>query len=148
MESSTLILPERILPDSTASSKRALLTEMANSLSTMDPDQVLEVVMTREHLGSTGIGHGVAIPHGRMPELNHPIIALVRHHAGIEFESIDGKPVHIVILLLVPDSENQAHLELLAKLARMLQQQHFRNAIMNADSPEAISELFVEKNLQ
>lgn len=148
MESSTLIPPERVLPDSTASSKRALLTELANSLSTMDPDQVLEVIMTREHLGSTGIGHGVAIPHGRVPDLNHPIIALVRHQEGIEFESIDGKPVHIVILLLVPDNEDRAHLELLAKLARLLQQQHFRNAIMHADSPEAISELFAEKNLQ
>ncbi|MES0372067.1 MAG: PTS sugar transporter subunit IIA [Mariprofundaceae bacterium] len=148
MEPSTLILPERVLPDSTASSKRALLTELANSLSTMDPDQVLEVVMTREHLGSTGIGHGAAIPHGRMPELSHPVTALVRHKEGIEFESIDGKPVHIVILLLVPDNEDRTHLELLARLARLLQQQQFRDAIMHADSPEAISELFAEKNLQ
>lgn len=148
MEPSTLIPPERVLPDSTASSKRALLTELANSLSAMDPDQVLEVIMTREHLGSTGIGHGVAIPHGRVPELNHPVIALVRHQEGVEFESIDGKPVHIVILLLVPDNEDRTHLELLARLARLLQQQHFRDSIMHADSPEAISELFVEKNLQ
>ncbi len=147
MDAPTLIPPERILPDSTAGSKRALLTELANSLSTMDPDRVLEVVMTREHLGSTGIGHGVAIPHGRMPDLNLPVIALVRHQAGIEFEAIDGKPVHIVILLLVPDTEDRAHLELLAKLARLLQQKHFRDAIMHAKTPEAISELFVEKSL-
>jgi len=148
MELSTLIPSERVLPDSTASSKRALLTEMAKSLSKMDPDQVLEVVMAREHLGSTGIGHGVAIPHGRMPDLNYPVIALIRHKEGIEFDAIDAKPVHIVILLLVPDSEDRAHLELLAKLARVLQQQHFRDAIMHAATPEAISELFAEKNLQ
>ena len=129
MESSTLIPPERVLPDSTASSKRALLTEMANSLSACDPDRVLEVVMAREHLGSTGIGHGVAIPHGRMPDLNQPIVALVRHMEGIEFDAIDGKPVHIVILLLVPDNEDRTHLELLAKLARVLQQSHIRDAI-------------------
>jgi len=148
MEPSTLIPPERVLPDSSASSKRALLTELANSLSTMDPDQVLEVVMKREHLGSTGIGHGVAIPHGRIPDLNHPVIGLVRHPAGIEFESIDSKPVHIVIILLVPDNEDRTHLELLAKLARALQQEAFRNAIMHAATPGAISELFMETNLQ
>ena len=148
METSTLIPSERVLPDSQAQSKRALLTEMANSLSKMDPDQVLEVVMAREHLGSTGIGHGVAIPHGRMPDLKNPVILLVRHLNGIEFDAIDNKPVHIVIMLLVPESEDRTHLELLAKLARVLQQQHFRDAIMQAESSEAISELFAEKNLQ
>ena len=148
METSTLIPPERVLPDSKAQSKRALLTEMASSLSKMDPDQVLEVVMAREHLGSTGIGHGVAIPHGRMPDLKQPVIVLVRHMQGIEFEAIDNQPVHIVIMLLVPDSEDRTHLELLAKLARLLQQQHFREAIMQANSPESISELFAETNLQ
>jgi len=148
MDRTTLIQPERVLPGSTASSKRALLTELANSLSAMDPDQVLEVVMAREHLGSTGIGHGVAIPHGRMPDLTSPVIALARHQDGIDFDAIDGAPVHIVILLLVPDSEDQTHLDLLARLARLLQQGSFRDTIMQADSPEAISRLFNEESLQ
>jgi len=148
MDTTTLIQPERVLPDSTASSKRALLTELANSLSAMDPDQVLEVVMAREHLGSTGIGHGVAIPHGRMSDLTNPVIALARHKDGIDFDAIDGAPVHIVILLLVPDSEDRTHLDLLARLARLLQQGSFRDAIMHADSPKAISELFCEESLQ
>jgi len=148
MDMTTLIQPERVLPDSTASSKRALLTDLANSLSAMDPDQVLEVVMAREHLGSTGIGHGVAIPHGRMSDLAHPVIALARHQDGIDFDAIDGEPVHIVILLLVPDSEDRTHLDLLARLARLLQQGSFRDAIMHADSPKAISELFGEESLQ
>ncbi|MDT8375384.1 MAG: PTS sugar transporter subunit IIA [Mariprofundaceae bacterium] len=148
MDTITLIPPERVLPGSTASSKRALLTEMAHSLSSMDPDRVLEVVMAREHLGSTGIGHGVAIPHGRMPDLANPVIVLARHQKGIDFDAIDGAPVHIVILLLVPDSEDQSHLELLARLARLLQQDPFRDAIMHADSPQTISGLFSEKSQQ
>jgi len=110
----------------------------------MDPDQVLEVVMAREHLGSTGIGHGVAIPHGRMPHLAEPVLALARHQAGIDFEAIDGAPVHIVVLLLVPDDEERAHLELLAMLARMLQQASFRKALMDAPDAESISEIFAE----
>jgi mannitol/fructose-specific phosphotransferase system IIA component (Ntr-type) len=134
--------PEHVLPDSEARSKRALLTELAGVLAAMDPDQVLEVVMAREHLGSTGIGHGVAIPHGRIPHLAHPILAMARHRDGIDFEAIDGAPVHIVVLLLVPDNEERAHLELLATLARMLQQASFRQALMEAPDAEAISGLF------
>jgi len=148
MTVTTLIPPERVLPDSQAKSKRALLTEMANSLSTMDSNLVMEVVMAREHLGSTGIGHGVAIPHGRMPDLSSPVVVLARHPEGIDFDAIDNKPVHIVILLLVPADEDRTHLELLARLARLLQQAHFRESIMNAPSPQSISELFSENSLQ
>lgn len=148
MSASTLITPERVLTNSSASSKRALITELAGLLSAMDPDTVLEVVMAREHLGSTGIGHGVAIPHGRMPDLSAPIIALARHEQGIDFESIDGKPVHIVVLLLVPDNEDRTHLEILAKLARMLQQESIREQLMQADTTQAITDIFIEQGLQ
>lgn len=148
MSASILIAPERVLTHASATSKRALITELAGLLSSMDPDQVLEVVMAREHLGSTGIGHGVAIPHGRMPDLSEPVIALARHEQGIDFESIDGKPVHIVVLLLVPDSEDRTHLEILAKLARMLQQESIREQIMQAGSSREISDIFAEQGLQ
>ena len=100
--------------------------------------------MAREQLGSTGIGHGVAIPHGRMPDLAAPMLALARHAEGIDFEAIDGNPVHIVLLLLVPDADDRQHLELLAQLARNLQQDGFRRQIMEAASPEMIVSLFDE----
>jgi len=138
----TLIPPERLLLDSDAGSKRSLLTEMISLVPNIDTDQALEVIMAREKLGSTGIGHGVAIPHGRLEELDKPIIAIVRHIAGINFEAIDGQPVHIVILLLAPDNEDQAHLELLAHLARILKNEQVRQAIMHAESAEAVSALF------
>ncbi|MFQ5581981.1 MAG: PTS sugar transporter subunit IIA [Mariprofundaceae bacterium] len=131
-----------VLLDSSASSKRALITELVQSLPSMDADQVLEVIMAREKLGSTGIGHGVAIPHGRMPDLAAPVIALARHQEGIDFDAIDGQPVTIVVLLLVPADDDRNHLELLAHLARILQQEHMRQAIMQADSAEAIAGLF------
>ncbi len=105
----------------------------------------MEVVMAREQLGSTGIGHGVAIPHGRMPDLSAPMLALARHQDGVNFEAIDGQPVHIVVLLLVPDSEDRQHLELLAKLARSLQNSHTREAIMQADSIESVIALFADE---
>jgi fructose-specific phosphotransferase system IIA component len=137
-----LLTAEHICLDSQAHSKRALITELAHTLTSIDPDRVMEVVMAREQLGSTGIGHGVAIPHGRMSDLAAPVLALARHSEGVDFEAIDGNPVHIVVLLLVPDSDDRQHLELLAQLARNLQQEQFRQQIMQADSPETLAALF------
>lgn len=140
-----LLKPEHICLDSQAHSKRALITGLANIVTSIDPDRVMEVVMAREHLGSTGIGHGVAIPHGRMPDLSTPLLALSRHVEGVDFDSIDGQPVHIVVLLLVPDADDRQHLELLAQLARTLQQITIRDAIMSADSAEEIAALFADR---
>jgi len=141
-----MLTAEHILLDSHSHSKRALITELANTLTSIDLDTVMEVVMAREQLGSTGIGHGVAIPHGRMPDLPVPVLALARHVDGVDFEAIDGNPVHIVVLLLVPDSDDRQHLELLAQLARNLQHEHFRQQIMQADSATAVASLFTDNN--
>jgi mannitol/fructose-specific phosphotransferase system IIA component (Ntr-type) len=138
----TLLTAEHVLLHPVAQSKRALITELARVLTSIDPDRVMEVVMAREQLGSTGIGHGVAIPHGRMPDLSIPMVAVARHEAGVDFDAIDGKPVHIVVLLLVPDADDRQHLELLAHLARRLQQQHFREQVMQADTVEKMVSLF------
>jgi len=137
-----MIPVEHILLGSVACSKRALITEIAGLLSAMDPDQVLELIMAREHLGSTGIGHGVAIPHSRMSDLTEPVIAMARHPEGIDFDAIDGQPVYIVVMLLVPDDEEGQHLELLAKLARLLQKPEFRESIMAVVDAQAMSDLF------
>jgi len=137
-----MIPVEHILLASAACSKRALITEIAGLLPAMDPDQVLELIMAREHLGSTGIGHGVAIPHSRMSDLPEPVIAMARHLGGIDFDAIDGQAVYIVVMLLVPDDENGQHLELLAKLARLLQKPEFRESIMAVNDTQAMSDLF------
>ncbi len=142
MNTDVMIPVEHISLASTACSKRALITEIAGLLPAMDPDQVLELIMAREHLGSTGIGHGVAIPHSRMSDLPEPVIAMARHPEGIDFDAIDGQPVYIVVMLLVPDDENGQHLELLAKLARLLQKTEFRESIMAVNDAQAMSDLF------
>ena len=129
---------EHVLLGSKAQSKRALLTEMAGMLSSMDPDLVLEVIMQREKLGSTGMGHGVAIPHGRMKALNEPVIAIALHHEGIGFDAIDEKLVHIVVMLLVPDHDHKGHLELLATVARLLQQKEIRTQLKFAKDADDV----------
>jgi len=138
----SLIPADAILLDSRASSKSAIIAEIVSLLPAIDPDQAIAVVMEREKLGSTGIGHGIAIPHGRLPDLDAPVTALARHAGGVDFEAIDGQPVHIVVVLLAPANEDRSHLEMLASLARTLQQESVRQAIMQADTVEAVSALF------
>jgi len=142
MNKSIPVSPEHVLLGSKAQSKRALLTEMAGMLPSMDPDLVLEVIMAREKLGSTGMGHGVAIPHGRMRGLVEPVIVVAIHEAGVDFDAIDDALVHIVVMLLVPDDNNQVHLELLATLARLLQQADIRKALRDAPDAATVASIF------
>jgi len=141
-EDSKLVTPEHVLLGSQAKSKRALLTEMAGLLLSIDLDLALEVITAREKLGSTGMGHGVAIPHGRLEGLQEPAIAVAIHEQGVNFDAIDGKLVNIVVMLLVPNDDHQIHLGLLAKLARLLQQGDVRQALRDAKSREDVAQLF------
>lgn len=143
MEQGTSLIPaDTILLDSRVSSKSAIIAEIVDLFPSIDSDQAMAVVMEREQLGSTGIGHGIAIPHGRLPDLDAPVVALARHVEGIDFDAIDGQPVHIVVVLLAPENEDRSHLEMLASLACTLQQASVRQAIMQADSEEAVSAMF------
>lgn len=141
-EDSKLVTPEHVLLGSQAKSKRALLTEMAGLLLSIDLDLALEVITAREKLGSTGMGHGVAIPHGRLEGLQEPAIVVAIHEQGVNFDAIDGKLVNIVVMLLVPNDDHQIHLGLLAKLARLLQQEDVRQALRDAKSREDVAQLF------
>ncbi len=143
MKQDTSLIPaDTILLNSRVSSKSAIIAEIIELFPSIDPDQAMAVVMEREKLGSTGIGHGIAIPHGRLPDLDAPVVALARHVEGVDFDAIDGQPVHIVVVLLAPENEDRSHLEILASLARTLQKESVRKIIMQADSKEAVSAMF------
>ncbi|MBC3873863.1 PTS sugar transporter subunit IIA [Undibacterium flavidum] len=90
---------------------------------------VSENLFARERLGSTGLGHGVAVPHGRIKGLKNPIAAFVRLHEAIPFESPDGQAVNLLIFLLMPDNVTQQHLEILSEIAEMLSDDEFRTAL-------------------
>ncbi len=139
-----MIPEEHILLDATANSKRSLLTEMVGLFAAVDPDAVLELIMARERLGSTGIGYGVAIPHSRMPDLNHPMLAFARHQAGVDFEAHDDQAVHLVLMLLVPEDDSGQDLKLLAYLARRLKDAAFRQMLMDAKDHQEIMDAFQE----
>lgn len=123
MDLSDLIRPEAIIPAVKATSKRQVIQELAAKgaeLTGLDERQIFETLLEREKLGSTGIGDGIAIPHGKLPGLDRIHGALARLSRPIDFESLDGQPVDLVFLLLAPEDAGADHLKALARIARML----------------------------
>jgi PTS system nitrogen regulatory IIA component len=102
--------------------------------------KVFDSLFARERLGSTGLGQGVAIPHGRIKGLKEAVGAFVRVAEPIPFDAPDGQPVSVMIFLLVPEQASQAHLDLLSELAQMLSDKAFRQSLLDAPSPEAVHE--------
>lgn len=99
--------------------------------------EVSDNLFARERLGSTGLGHGVAVPHGRIKGLKAPLAAFVRLKDAIPFESPDGQPVKLLIFLLIPDHVTQQHLEILSELAEMFSDETFRHQL--AHDPDITS---------
>jgi PTS system nitrogen regulatory IIA component len=124
MKINELIAPERVCANSQATSKKRVLEElsglMADTESELTPEQVFESLIGRERLGSTGMGHGVAIPHGRVPGCDHAVGAFLKLEHGIDYDAIDGEPVDLLFALMVPDHFTDEHLDLLAQVAQLL----------------------------
>ncbi len=142
MQIADLLSPDRVsLETGIASKKRALehLGEMlAGDDRTPAASLVFDALSAREKLGSTGLGHGVAIPHGRMDDIETPRVALLRLQEGVDFDAIDNEPVDILIALIVPVDSTSEHLDLLAQLARALSQPDNIAAIRRASDPAAL----------
>mgnify|MGYP003941932789 CR=1 FL=1 len=105
---------------------------------------VFDALFDREKLGSTGLGYGVAIPHGRIKTLKEPVCAFVRTAAPIAFESPDGQPVNLVFAMLVPEHANETHLELLSELAQMFSDAGLREALAATPDIQAAHRLITE----
>lgn len=147
-----LTLPNVLLNLDVSSKKRAfeqagLLFENNCSIAR---STVSDNLFARERLGSTGLGHGVAIPHGRIKGLKAPIAAFVRLSEPIPFESPDGEPVSLLIFLLMPDNVTQQHLEILSEVAEMLSNQDFRDALIAEPDAQKIHQSIIswQPNMQ
>ena len=106
--------------------------------------QVFDSLFAREKLGSTGLGQGIAIPHGRIKGLKEAVGAMVRTREAIPFDAPDGLPVKLIFVLLVPERATDLHLQILSELAQMFSDQPFRDALLRADSAAAMHRLLVE----
>lgn len=102
---------------------------------------VSDSLFARERLGSTGLGHGVAIPHGRIKGLKAPMAAVLQLAAPIGFDAPDGQPVNLLIFLLVPEAATQKHLEILSEIAGLLSDSGLREQLKTAASAEALHDL-------
>jgi len=110
-----------------------------------DPEAMLQVLLERERLGSTGIGDGIAIPHGKLQGLDEILLSFGRSSEGISFDAMDGKPVHLFFLLMAPENSAGLHLKILAKISRMLKDTALRNNLLQAKSKEEISRIIEEQ---
>jgi nitrogen PTS system EIIA component len=100
----------------------------------------------REKLGSTGIGEGVAIPHGKIPDLNELVVAFGRSKKGITFDAIDGKPVNLFFMLLAPENSTGQHLKALARISKMLKTPNFRKKLIDAKTTSDLYKAIVEQD--
>ncbi len=150
MQITDMFKKEYIIEELKAKTKRAVLAELSEIFSRfhagIQNEAMVEVLLDREKLGSTGIGDGIAIPHGKLKGLDSLVISFGRSREGIDFDSIDGKPVHIFFLLMAPESSTGQHLKALAKISRMLKDQDFRNGLMSAKNAEELYRKIADKD--
>ena len=132
----------------TSTDKKDVLEELANLTAKAYPDlsaeQVLTVLLEREKLGSTGVGNGVAIPHGKLPGLNTIIAVFGRSKEGIEFQSHDHKPAMLFFVLLAPENVVGIHLQALARLSRLLKGEVIRSRLFEVADEKLYDELIAE----
>ena len=135
------IAPERVILLK-AADKEAAIQELAQAISQSpdvgDGEALLEAILDRERIMSTGIGLGIAIPHAKIPSVREFVVALGKSPGGIEFNSLDGKPVHFVVMIAGPDQQQERYLQLLARITLKLKDAAVRRALDEAGSVEEI----------
>lgn len=145
MHIASLITPERVACCMQSSSKKRVLEQLSQLLAENQPsltaDEIFDSLIGRERLGSTGLGHGVAIPHGRMRGLEAPIGAFVRLENAIDFDALDRQPVDLLFALLVPQESTSEHLQLLAQLAQMFSDAAFSGKLRAGQDSRALYQL-------
>jgi len=122
---------------------RELVTPVAG-ISGIEREKLFQVLMERELLGSTGIGAGIGIPHGKLKALESLILAFGLSRNGVDFDSMDERPTHIFFLLLTPENSTGTHLKILAQISKILKNDYFKNQLMNAESSEDVIFLLQE----
>ena len=137
-----IMTEKSIIQDLKGRTKKEVLEELIDALleckPQMDRERLLSVLLERERLGSTGIGDGIAIPHGKLKDLDRLVLSFGRSSQGVDFESMDGKPVHLFFLLVAPESCAGIHLRALAKIARLLKNSSVRKKLATVAGKDEI----------
>jgi len=150
MKITDYLTPELVVAELTARTKDEALQQLAEQVASvaagLESTVILAVLKDREALGSTGIGGGIAIPHGKMAGLKDVLVLFARSSSGIEFAAVDGKPVYLIFLLLAPENAAGTHLKLLARISRMLKQSAFRDKLLAASDAGALYDLIKQED--
>jgi nitrogen PTS system EIIA component len=139
-----------VMADLEATTKQDVLVELVSTLKKASliksPEEVVRVILDREKLGSTGIGDTVAIPHGKMKDLDQVLCVFGRSIKGVAFDAVDGKPVHVLFLLIAPEGAASTHLKILSRISRILRDPTFRKRLLEFDSAKAIYAGVIEED--
>ncbi|MCW8836637.1 MAG: PTS IIA-like nitrogen regulatory protein PtsN [Rhodospirillales bacterium] len=149
MEITDLISPKAVVADLKATSKKQALQELAtlaSELTGLHERAIFDVLLERERLGTTGIGNGIAIPHGKLPQLERLYGVFARLSKPINFDSIDDQPVDLIFLLLAPESAGADHLKALARVSRLLRDKAACEKLRGSENPEALFALLTEES--
>jgi PTS system nitrogen regulatory IIA component len=145
MKVSDVLTKDLVMDDLKSSEKRAVLQEMcahlASRIDGLDGERLLEALLEREKLGSTGIGHGVAIPHTKLKGIDSIIVAFGRSKKGLDFHAMDNRPVHLFFLLVAPETSTAAHLKLLAAVSHLLKDNSTRKKLLSAAGSDEIYDI-------
>jgi PTS system nitrogen regulatory IIA component len=145
-----IIPPEAVVDGLRAVTKEGVLRELSEAicrrLPGLSPDRLTAILMDREGLGSTGIGDGVAIPHGKVPGIDSLFAVFGRSPGGVQFASLDGKPARLFFLILAPENSAGMHLKALARISRLLKDPRFRERLLAAEGADGISRVLREED--
>ncbi|MFH2219377.1 MAG: PTS sugar transporter subunit IIA [Pseudomonadota bacterium] len=139
---------DAILVDLKSIDKKGVLEELVTpvaGVAGINPEDLVRVLMERERLGSTGIGGGIGIPHGKMKDLESMVIGFGLSRKGVDFESMDGQPTHIFFLLITPENSTGLHLKLLSRISRILKNDSFKEKLLNATDRDDIFDIIQEE---
>ena len=148
MKLSEILEEENIILDLRAKDKKRALEELAEAIASsetsLDKGSLVKGLLERERLGSTGIGEGIAIPHGKFYGVSQLIISFGRSLKGLDFESMDGEPAFLFFLLVAPENSDGIHLKALAKLAKILKSSSFRELLMEISTREELYQAIIQ----
>ncbi|HUN60245.1 MAG TPA: PTS sugar transporter subunit IIA [Candidatus Binataceae bacterium] len=150
MKITEILTQDAVLPDLHGTTKPEILHELAQSFTSQFPnltaDMVAAVLNERERLGSTAIGDGIAIPHGKIRGVNRIVGAFGRHKQGVDFDSLDGNPTHLFFVLIAPEESTSLHLKALARVSRLFRDNAFRERLETAGTAEELYSHIVEED--
>ncbi|MFA5902792.1 MAG: PTS sugar transporter subunit IIA [Desulfobacula sp.] len=149
MKFSQLLDKKAIITDLITSNKKGVIDELAAAISTAttaSAKDIAKVLMEREQLGSTGIGGGIAIPHGKLDTVKDIRVGFGLSKKGVEYDSLDNKPVHLFFVLLTPENSAGGHLKVLSQISKLLKIDLFKKKLLAADSADTVYDIIIEQD--